>query len=372
MRVLHFFKTYHPDTFGGVERTIHAIAGSTRPLGVETTVLSLSAQPEKGPASFDGHRLLKAKLDLDIASTGFSRDVFGVFKAAAQTADLVHYHFPWPFMDIVHFASRHGKPSLVTYHSDIVKQRTLKRVYAPLMHRFLGSVDRIVATSPGYRSTSEVLSRYRDKTEIIPIGLDGFSPAPTPDATAEKWHRAFPRPFFLFTGVLRYYKGLDVLIKAARNVAAEIVIIGEGPMHGPLRRQADVAGASNVHFIGAVDDNDKVALLGLASGFVFPATQRSEAFGLALLEGAIAGLPLVSTELGTGTSYINRHGETGLVVAPNDPEALAAAMSTITNMPELALRYGRAARKRYEDLFTTVEMGKAYHRLYEDLLRSNG
>ena len=368
MKVLHFFKTYWPETFGGVERTIHAIATSTAPLGVETTVLSLSALPNSAPATFDGHRLLKARLDLDLASTGFSREAFGAFSAAAREADLVHYHFPWPFMDVVHFATRHRKPTLVTYHSDVVKQRTLRRVYAPLMHHFLRNVDCIVATSPGYLATSNVLSRYRTKTRIVPIGLDesGY-PSPTQDAVVG-WQRRFPRPFFLFTGVLRYYKGLDVLISAAKEVAADILIIGTGPMEDGLRRQAAETGASNVHFVGAIDDDAKMALLEIAIGFVFPSTHRSEAFGLALLEGAMAGLPLVSTELGTGTSYINCDGETGIVVAPSNPAALAAAMNAIACSPKLARRFGEAARVRYETMFTAAQMGKSYRKIYDKLV----
>ncbi|MEN3794782.1 glycosyltransferase [Fulvimarina sp. MAC3] len=368
MRVLHFFKTYHPDTFGGVERTIHAIARSTAPLGVETTVLSLSRDPQSSPATFSGHRLIKARLDLDIASTGLSREAFALFRDAAQEADIVHYHFPWPFMDLVHFASRHGKPSLVTYHSDIVKQRMLKRLYAPLMHRFLGSADRIVATSPGYIETSPVLSRYREKVSLVPIGLDTADyPRPAPEAV-ERWRNAYTRPMFVFSGVLRYYKGLHVLVAAAKAVNAEIVIIGKGPMEAELLRQAENSGARNIHFVGAIDDEEKMAALSAASGFVFPATQRSEAFGLALLEGAMAGLPLVSTELGTGTSFVNLDGVSGIVVPPDNPEALAAAMNTIIDNDTLAARFGAGARDRFETLFTASAMGQSYLRIYEKLL----
>ena len=369
MRVLHFFKTYWPETFGGVERTIHAIANSTLPLGVETTVLSLSPSPKTAPDHFEGQRLLKAKIDLDLASTGFSREAFSAFAKAARDADLIHYHFPWPFMDVVHFATRHRKPSLVTYHSDIVKQTTLKRIYAPLMHRFLGSVDHIVATSPGYLETSPVLPLYRGKTTIVPIGIDEIEAPSKISDTVRKWRQRFPKPFFLFTGVLRYYKGLDVLIAAANDVAADIVIIGTGPMEERLHRQAADLGVANVHFVGAVEDDAKMALLACAHGFVFPATQRSEAFGLALLEGAMAGLPLVTTELGTGTSYINRDGETGLVVAPNDAAALARALNTIASSPDLAHRFGQAARRRYETMFTAARMGQSYCDIYRALVR---
>ncbi|KQT85125.1 glycosyltransferase [Aurantimonas sp. Leaf443] len=366
MKVLHFFKTYWPDTFGGIERTIEAIARSTAELGVETTVLSLSDTPEKGRGSFNGHRILKARRDFDLASTGFSREVFGAFRAAAAEADLVHYHFPWPLMDVVHFAVPHGKPAIVTYHSDIVRQKLLKRVYRPVMTRFLGRMDRIVATSPDYLASSEVLSRFASKCAVIPIGLADRE-GHVDEALAARWRVRFPRPFFLFTGVLRYYKGLEFLIDAASSVDCDIVIIGRGPMEGQLVQRAASAGASNVHFMGELDDADKEALLRLCTGFVFPSHERSEAFGLALLEAAMFGRPMISTAIGTGTSYINRHDMTGLVVAPADPEALAAAMAQMVADPGKAKRWGHAARERYLALFTDEAMGKAYGALYREL-----
>ncbi|MDR1828002.1 MAG: glycosyltransferase, partial [Methylobacteriaceae bacterium] len=148
MRVLHFFKTYWPDTFGGVEHVIHAIATGLAGAGVETSVLSLSRSPAAADVLFDGHWAHKSKLLLEFASTGFSVTVFSRFRELARDADIIHYHFPWPFMDIVHLVTRPGKPCVVTYHSDIVRQKTLLRLYRPVMRAFLNSVDRIVATSP--------------------------------------------------------------------------------------------------------------------------------------------------------------------------------------------------------------------------------
>ncbi|UIJ71049.1 glycosyltransferase [Aurantimonas sp. HBX-1] len=368
MRVLHFFKTYWPDTFGGIERTIDAIACSTAGLGVETTVLSLSRKPRERSVEFHGHRAVKARLDLDIASTGLSLDALGKFAREAAVADIVHYHFPWPYMDAAHFLVRHGKPSVVTYHSDIIKQRALKHAYAPLMQRFLGSVDALVATSPNYAASSPVLARHRDKVEIIPIGLEDAASGEEalPDGLDEG------RPFFLFAGVLRYYKGLDVLLDAAPHVPCDIVILGAGPLEDHLRQRADAERLSNVRFVGALPDAGKAALMRRCTAFVFPSNERSEAFGLALVEAAMFGRPMISTELGTGTSYVNRDGETGLVVPPNDAPALAAVMNDMLASPERARRWGEAARRRYLDLFTAEAMGRRYHGLYARLLAQAG
>ena len=366
MRVLHFFKTYWPDTFGGMERAIHAIACGTSKLGVEPTVLSLSRKPEENSVFFDGHWAYKARLDLEIASTGFSLGAFKRFGELAAQADVIHYHFPWPFMDLVHFGMRVRKPTVVTYQSDIVKQSTLLQIYRPLMHLFLNSVDRIVVASPNYLETSTVLRGQRAKTIVIPNGLDVKTyPVPS-EARLQQWRARFPGKFFLFTGVLRYYKGLHVLIEAARLSGYPVVIVGSGPMEQALHEQADRL--SNVHFVGALEEEDKTALLTLCSGVVFPSHLRSEAFGLSLVEAAMFRKPMISCEIGTGTSFINLDKVTGLVVPPANAQAFAAAMARIWTETDMAQRFGQNAAERYESLFTSEKMATSYMNLYRDLV----
>lgn len=367
MRVLHFFKTYWPDTFGGVERTIHAIAKGTAKYGVETDVLSLSEKPGENSLEFDGHMAHKAKLDFEFASTGFSREAFGRFRELSGKSDIIHYHFPWPVMDIVHLATCAGKPTVVTYHSDIVKQKVLLQVYKPLMLRFLKSVDRIVATSPNYLMSSEVLRRFESKTTVIPLGLDEADYPRADDATRAQWRRRFPDRFLLFVGVLRYYKGIHILLEAAKKSGLSVVIVGSGPMEAELKRTAE-QGAHNVHFVGALPDQDKIALLELCEALVFPSPLRSEAFGLSLVEAAMFGKPMISCEIGTGTSFVNLNNETGFVVPPNDVDALSDAMKRIWQDEERAMTMGVAARDRYLTHFTAEKMGAAYHRLYCELV----
>lgn len=364
MRILHVFKTYHPDTFGGVERTIHAIAKGCLSHGIQSDVLSLSRDPVANTVEFDGHMAYKAKLDLEFASTGFSREAFSKFRDLSAKADVVHYHFPWPFMDLLHLLNPPGKPTVVTYHSDIVKQRLLLQLYKPVMHRFLSSVTRIVATSPNYLESSEVLQRYRDKTEVIPIGLDEADYPRAPQALKDRWTARFPKPFFLFVGVLRYYKGLHTLIEAAKHVDADILIAGEGPMEGELKTQAASAGLTNVHFLGAVSDLDKAALLELCTAFVFPSHLRSEAYGLSLVEAAMFGKPMISCEIGTGSSFINIDRKTGYTVKPQDGSALAIVMNQLLGNQALALSFGATARARYAKWLTADAMASAYADIY--------
>lgn len=372
MRVLHFYKTTFPDTVGGIENVIDQIARGTSRLGVEVETLSLSRRPEASPIAMDGYRAHRARLDVELASTGFSLSVVGMFRRLARQADIVHYHFPWPFMDLVHFAARVGVPTLVTYHSDIIRQKHLSRLYGPLQRRFLGDVDRIVATSPNYLKSSEILGHYRHKVSVIPIGLDRALYPEAPAERVARWRSRLGPRFFLFVGVIRYYKGLHVLVEAARGTDYPIVIVGAGPIEAELRAQAVRLGLANVHFLGFLPDEDKVALLEASHAIVFPSNVRSEAFGVSLLEGAMFGKPLISSEIGTGTSFVNISGETGLVVPPDDPEALRAAMRRLWANPEEAAAMGRRAEARFRELFTARRMAEQYVSLYRELLEAGG
>ena len=368
MKVLHFYRTYYPDTFGGVEQVIRQMAVGTTRLGVENEVLTLTRDAGRPLIEFEGHKVHRAHLNFEIASTGFSWSALSRFVELAKQADVVHYHFPWPFMDIAHFLGRIKKPSVVTYHSDIVRQKYLLKLYSPLKHQFLRDVNRIVATSPNYLATSPTLELYKDKTEVITYGLDNsIYPVPSAELLA-KWRARVGENFFLFVGMLRYYKGLHILLEAAAGTDIPIVIVGDGPEEIELKRQAESLQLKNVHFLGALPEPDKVALLTLCYALAFPSHLRSEAFGISLLEGAMYGKPMISSEIGTGTTYINVAGQTGMVVPPSDPAAFRQAMEYLLAHPQEAAQMGINARQRYLDLFTADKMASNYARLYQQVI----
>jgi rhamnosyl/mannosyltransferase len=370
MRILHFYKTSFPDTMGGVEQVINQLARGSSKLGIDIDVLSLSPRKVPRTIKIDGYLAHRVRMDVQIASTSFSVSAFLRFSQLAKKADIVHYHFPWPFMDLVHFATGLKKPTVVTYHSDIIRQKHLLKLYRPLKHRFLASIDRIVATSPNYLATSNMLVKFSSKVSVIPIGLDKSTyPPPMPDRL-HFWRNRLGTKFFLFVGLLRYYKGLHILMEAAQGVSYPIVIVGAGPIEQEVKAQAEQIGLRNIHFLGHLPDKDKVALLTLCYGIVFPSHLRSEAFGISLLEGAMYGKPMISSEIGTGTTFINIRDESGLVVPPSDPMALRQAMQYLWEHPEEAASMGRSAEERYKKYFTADQMVSSYVDLYCDLLKA--
>jgi glycosyltransferase involved in cell wall biosynthesis len=338
-------------------------------LGITSEVFALSSSKVDRVVTVDNHKVYRCKSLFELASTPFSLSALTRFKQCAADVDIIHYHYPYPFADILYLFFGTKKPSLVTYHSDIIKQKHLLKLYKPLMNFFLGSVDKIVSTSPNYLRSSETLGKFIDKVSIIPLGLDKARyPKVNENLDALLWKK-YGSKFFLFVGVLRYYKGLHILIEASKGSNYPIIIAGSGPIEHQLKTQASKTGINNIHFVGFVDEEMKASLLRTAYVILFPSHLRSEAFGISLLEGAMFGKALISSEIGTGTTYINIDKETGLVVSPNDPIALRQAMDYLWNNPKEVVIMGRNAEARYLKLFTTERMAESYVNIYNDLTK---
>ena len=371
INILHVYKTSMPASYGGVESFIDTLCKQDSKLGVRNTVLTLHPEPQKQPIEMDGYSVHQAKQNLFLASTGFSVSAFGKFKRLSNDADIIHYHFPNPFADMLHVACRPKKPSIVTYHSDIIKQKHLLHIYRPLKQRFLNSVDQIVATSPNYFVSSDILQRYANKVSVIPIGID---PKAFETVDCERlgfWRSRLSKPFFLFIGAMRYYKGLHIALEAIAGTDIQVAIAGINGIEKNLKAQAATLQLKNIDFLGFVSDEDKVALLHLCHGFIFPSHLRSEAYGISLLEAAIAGKPMISCEIGTGTTFVNSANETGLVINPGSPRELRDAMQFLLDNPKVAATMGKNAKKRSLELFTADQQAKSYYDFYQQLLNSN-
>jgi rhamnosyl/mannosyltransferase len=172
-------------------------------------------------------------------------------------------------------------------------------------------------------------------------------------------------------GVLRYYKGLHNLVQAAQSIRATVVIAGSGPEDAHLREQARALGLNNVVFAGQVSHTEKHQLLSRCVALTLPSHMRSEAFGMVLLEAAMHGKALVSCEIGTGTSWVNQDGQTGWVVPPEDPLALAQAVNRLVDNPQQANAMGQQARLRYETQFAPHVMAEGYNAIYQQVLAAS-
>lgn len=375
VKVLHVYRTYFPDGASGMAESIRQICLSTKTAGVESSVFALSLNPEptillRGEARIGRAKSYAAPASCDIGGPNAMR----LFSQMAADADVIHYHFPWPFADLLHLATRPKAKTVMTWHSDIVRQKFLCRLYAPLMNRMVAQMDALVATSPAYASTSPVLSQSKiaKRLHTIPLGIDEDSlPAKGDDGIFARLNLGLEEPYFLFVGATRYYKGLHFLIEAAAEVPAKIVIAGAGPELSELKQFAKRFPAAQIVFADRVTDEEKVALLRQCRGFILPSYVRSEAYGMVLVEASIYAKPMVTCEIGSGTSYVNAHLETGLVVPPASPRSLAEAMNRLLVDPATATRMGRAARQRYEQLLTGESMGRAYHQLYQTILTAD-
>lgn len=364
IRVLHVYKTAYPRSYGGVEAVIHQLCTGYHP-NFEAQVLTLGEEDQT--VYHDGIKITQCKQLFEIASTGFSKSFISNLRRLSKEVDIIHYHFPWPFMDLAHILSGVKNKTVVTYHSDIVRQKNLLRLYQPLMKHFLGSANRIVATSNNYIRTSPILQAHLNKVSSIAIGLDDDHYPK--DSTSTCLNINLPDKYFLFVGMLRYYKGLTYLLQAVALSQYPIVIAGGGPQELELKQQVEELGISSlVIFTGFVTDEVKCKLLANAYSFVFPSHLRSEAFGVSLLEAALYGKPLISCEIGTGTSYINQDLETGFVVEPENPEALATAMKRLWENESLAETMGVAARRRYVSQFSAKQSRSAYEKIYMELM----
>lgn len=369
MNVLHFYRTYMPESQGGVEEAIRQICIASEKFGVRNRVLTLARTSKVETLQRPEATVIRAPLHLDPASCSIGFDLFRLYREQARWADVIHMHYPWPFADLVHMLTGVRKPVVLTYHSDIIRQRQLEHAYRPLRSWFLSRVKAVVATSPNYRASSPLLSRLGDKCSVIPLGLSPESYDPPSESARAYVHQSFGDDFFLFVGVLRYYKGLNALLHSAARTGLKVVIAGCGPEEARLKKLAAELRLENVHFTGFVSNDVKQALLEQCKAVVFPSYIRSEAFGVTLLEGQLHAKPLISCEIGTGTTYVNLADETGLVIPPNDVEALTEAMLKLERQPALSRDLGKAGRKRLETVFSGDQVGRAYSELYENLAR---
>jgi len=364
MKILHVYKDYHP-VLGGIENHIRTLAEGLAARGHEVSVLVCHTEKRTEVEMMNSVRLIRAARAKTIASTPLSAELPRLL--ANERPDVTHLHFPYPFGEVSHWAVRNPvflknrvSRTVITYHSDVVRQKVIGALYRPLMRWGLRRADSLLATSPNYVVSSPELVRLGGRCLVVPLGIDVERFAAPPRIQR-------PRPTLLFVGRHRYYKGLGDLLKAMTDIEAELLVAGDGPMRAAWERSAaELSLGDKVQFLGTVPDDELAGLYRSADVFVLPASARSEAFGTVLLEAMAAGLPCVTTELGTGTSYVVQHEETGLVVPARTPAALAEAINRLLADEALRRRLGAAGQARVRREFrqeTMVERIEVVYRM---------
>lgn len=366
MRILHVFKTYYPDSYGGVEQVIHEISAQATPL-FEHTLLTIGACDQIQYKQQDKLRVIRLPKKGEFLSTPWAWGGLRQFKLAVADADLIHYHAPWPVIDYWHLFAPPVKPTVLTYHADVTRAPYLASIYSYWQLRTLSTINAVVATSPNLLGSSPVLQALKEPVHIIPLGLS----RPPELSQSERAELLAPfnlpkQPFILFVGSLRSYKGIQVVIDAALMAQVPLVVVGDGPTRMALERE--LSQGTLVYFLGSVTDQHKQALIAQCAALVLPSINRAEAFGLVLLEAAMQAKPQISTSIGTATSWVNLNEKTGWVVPPSNVPMLASAMREVLEQPLLAQQRGLTSYARWQQLFQGQTMVTAYERLYKKLL----
>ena len=370
INVLHVYKTCFPYSQGGIEEVIEQLCRATTKLGISNKIVCISKQCKKKEVVETSDATIYCyPMSFEIASCGFSWTLWKEFKGLSEWADVIHYQFPWPFADFIALTRQVStKPYIVSYQSDIIRQNGLNKLYQPLMKKFLAKATAIVATSKKYIVSSHVLSNLNQPVALIPNGIESNLNTASYQKEKKRYERIYGQNFFLFLGVFRYYKGLNYLLEAAKKTGLDVVIAGDGAEAEVLHQFVKDHELTNVHFLGHVTEQQKYALIDISTALILPSSERSEAYGMVLLEAARQSTPMISTELESGTSFINTHNETGLVVSPKNSTELAAAMQYMAENDQVLKVMSVSAKNRFDNHFTGEIMGKSYAELYHSVL----
>lgn len=370
VRVLHVGKFYPPSR-GGMEKVLQVLAEAERSV-VNNHVLVANDRPSTVHESVNGVPVTRVASLTRVGAVAIC-PAFPLWMRSLD-ADVMVVHEPNPVAIVAHALVRPTSKLVFWVHAEVVRPAWRYRVfYRPFLRRMLENADRIVVASPQMVECAVELQPYREKCTVIPYGFDPNQHDATP-AIAERVDALKAKsdyPIVLFVGRLVPYKGVDVLLRAAVHVKARIVIVGEGPLRQSLEQQAEALGiADRTDFTGNTGEEELTALYNACEFLVLPSVTKAEAFGMVQLEAMSCRKPVISTDLPSGVPWVNQHGITGLVVPPNDPAALASAMSSLLSDPVKRLTMGEQGRQRVESLFTVDRLVEQTTRLYRSLVET--
>lgn len=379
MRILHIGKHYPPAT-GGMERFLGDLAEAQRAAGSEVAVLVHEdgpAQAEAGPAW-----VMRCPVWFRLIFTPVSPAFpFWLSRAIRRfDPDVLHIHMPNPsaFWALL-LPSARELPWVVHWHADVEPsqfRRALRLAYPHYRifeRAMLERAQAVVATSPQYLDTSVALRPWLYKCHVIPLGVD---PGRLAEVAAHEqeglWRAGGLR--LLAIGRLTYYKGFDTLIRAVAGAAdMELVLIGEGEERAFLEKT--LAGLGNppwIRLLGKADDATCRKYLASCDLFCLPSRERTEAFGIVLMEAMRYGKPLLASNLaGSGMVWAARDGRNAVLAAPDDPAAWHEALKALAADPQRRQALGEAGRRRFEREFDVAHAAARLAALYSSVSKQD-
>ena len=284
---------------------------------------------------------------------------------------IIQIHLPNPMAHISYLMANPVGRLIVMWHSDIVRQKRLSKLYDRYLLRLLDRADCIVATSQNYIESSPYLKKFADKCIVVPLGIrtQKFEKTPEVRAKVNQIKQKYGERLILFVGRFTYYKGLENLLEAAKKIDGTILLIGDGPLRERIANIIRENNLENKVFLEHhVCNRELVSFYHACDVFVLPSNQRSEAFGVVQLEAMFCEKPTVSTDLRTGVPWVNQHGETGLVVPVNNVQKLTNAINYLLENKEERRYLGKNAKCRVLENFTIEIVTKKMAAVYEQVL----
>jgi len=385
MRVLHLGK-YYPPFAGGMETFLADLVEAQRAQGLEVAALvhhEVRGWRGRWPAPGEAPPIYRApthgRLLYAPVAPSFPRWLARAIRD--HDPELLHLHLPntSAFAALLLPEARR-LPWVVHWHADVVSSQLDRRLalayrlYRPFEQRLLSQSAAIIATSPPYLEASAALAAHRERAAVIPLGLD---PArlPEPDAAdlaeAEAcWGATGVR--VLSIGRLSYYKGHETLIRAAAlKPDLQVLIVGKGEREARLSALIRTLGlGERVRLLGYQPPALLAALLARADLLCLPSLERTEAFGMVLLEAMRFGRAVVASDIpGSGVGWVVREAGHGRLVTPGEAASLAAALEELGRNAHERARLGEQGRRALVERFAMAPVARAIAGIYARLLQ---
>jgi glycosyltransferase involved in cell wall biosynthesis len=367
LRILQIGKFYPPYA-GGIETHLEELSTQLQHFA-DVKVIVANTGRHSVTEEVSGIPVHRAGTVTNFANVPISPGM--VAEIRRSPAHIVHVHWPNPMAVMAYLASGHRGRLVLTYHSDIVKQKLVALPFQPIFNLFMKRCRAVIATSPNYAATSPVLSQFSKLCHVIPYGIAADRLLCADPAIVESVRRQYGPRIILAVGRLVYYKGFEYLVRAMQSVNGRALIVGDGPLRESLRSLAVSCGvADRVTFIGEKSGKDLVPYFHAADLFALPSIARSEAFGIVQLEAMACGKAVINTTLDSGVPFVSLDGRTGLSVPPSDSRALAGAINKLLDNDDVRSNYGEAGRRRVAEEFRLETMVHRVGQVYRQVLES--